>query len=498
MSSSADALAPAGTATGGPEPLEAIANFAVGWSDFPDEVIEAGVRAFLDVFGVAVAGASQEDARGLLNHVWRTYARGPATALGIAEPLVPEAAAYANSVLGHVLDYDDHHDSVGGHPTVVVLPAVVAVAESLGRGAREVLEAYAVGVETMCGLGRCLNHTHYEKGWHPTATLGIFGATAAVARLVGLDVVTTVRALAIAASFASGIKGNFGTAMKPVQVGFAASKAVQAVSLAGLAASANPGVFTGVHSFPTVYNGQPVVDWSPLARLGMDWEVLRPGLVFKLYPCCGSTHAPIDAALRLRAHPAFDPDAIRAIEIRTHPRRLPHIDRPRPTTPTQARFSVQYVVAVACADGAVGPLDFAPDRIADPRLSRLLAVTSVGELEPARQFVPPGRRDCFSASVTVTLESGEQLEGYAPCPRGMDPAEPLATEELEGKFLGCVSAAGAEALGPWLLGSIHSWAAGNLDTATVLRSLRAVSFGGPGAWRDEASVTGHAPGRTWT
>lgn len=477
MSSSVNAMAPAGTTTGERSPLEAIASFAVGWTDFPDAVLDAGRRAFLDVFGVAVAGASHEDAVGLLTHVRRTYARGPATALGLAEPLVPEAAAYANSVLGHVLDFDDHHDSVGGHPTVVVLPAVVAVAEAHGLGAREVLEAYAVGVETMCGLGRCLNHTHYEKGWHPTATLGIFGATAAVARLTGADVATTVRALAIAASFASGIKGNFGTAMKPVQVGFAASKAIQAVSLAGLSASANPGVFLGEHSFPTVYNGHPVEDWSPLDRLGADWEVLRPGLVFKLYPCCGSTHAPIDAALRLRARPGFDIAAdIRAVEIRTHPRRLPHTDRPRPVTSAQGRFSVQYVVARALTDGAVGPGDFTVERIAEPAISRLLDVTSTGHLEPARQIVLPGRRDCFSGAVTVVLASGERLEEYVPCPRGMDPAEPLATAELERKFLACVAEAGGESSGAELIEAIRSWASGTTGTATVLRSLRAASL----------------------
>lgn len=474
--STVHAMSAAGATTGEVSPLEAVATFAVGRTDFPDEVLEAGRRAFLDVFGVAVAGASHEDARGLLSHVRRTYARGPATALGLVEPLVPEAAAYANSVLGHVLDFDDHHDSVGGHPTVVVLPAVVAVAESLGLGAREVLEAYAVGVETMCALGRCLNHTHYEKGWHPTATIGIFGATAAVARLTGADIATTVRALAIAASFASGIKGNFGTAMKPVQVGFAASKAVQAVSLAGLSASANPDVFRGEHSFPTIYNGQPVADWSPLGRLGTDWEVLAPGLVFKLYPCCGSTHAPIDAALALRARPGFDADAVRAVEIRTHPRRLPHTDRPRPVTPAQGRFSVQYVVARALTDGAVGAGDFAVERIAEPSIARLLELTSTGALEPARQTVVPGRRDCFSAAVTVVLATGERMAEYVPCPRGMDPAAPLATAELEGKFLACVAAAGAESLGEELLEAIRSWASGNTATATVLRSLRAASL----------------------
>jgi len=109
----------------------------------------------LDYFGVVSAGARHPDLGPLLQHVSKTYAAGPSTAIGLPTPFVAEAAAYVNAAAGHMHDYDDHHDTVGGHPTVVVLPAALAVGESVGADVDEIVCAYAVGVETMCALGRC-------------------------------------------------------------------------------------------------------------------------------------------------------------------------------------------------------------------------------------------------------------------------------------------------------------------------------------------------------
>ncbi|MGH3625915.1 MAG: MmgE/PrpD family protein, partial [Sciscionella sp.] len=215
-------------------PLRRLAGFSatLGVSDIPGEVLAAAERGVLDLLGVAMAGAVQPDMAALRRYVSQTYACGKATALGLASPMTAEAAAYVNAAAGHVLDFDDCNDALGGHPTVVVLPSVLALAEETGASAREVLAAYVVGVEVEGAIGRCLNLTHYERGWHPTATLGLFGATAAAARILGADVPTTTRAMAIAASMASGIKGNFGTFMKPGQVGAAAAKGVAAARLA--------------------------------------------------------------------------------------------------------------------------------------------------------------------------------------------------------------------------------------------------------------------------
>src|SRR5258706_8113016 len=334
----------------GPEqnPLKALARFAA--IDLPLErrlLMKATSRAIIDFFGMVIAGTVSDETVSIRSYAESTWQSGESTALGMRGNFAPECAAFINGATAHVLDWDDCLEPLGGHPTAVVLPVILALTESGRFSTQEIFESYVAGVEAAAALGRCLNWTHYERGWHPTATLGIFGATIAAARILKLNFETTTRALAIAASLASGIKGNFGTAMKSVQVGLAASKGIMAAKLAAARVSANDGVFEGAHSFPSVFDGTPIVDWSPLQRIGEDWALLSPGLIFKLYPCCGSTHASIDAVLSMRSQFKIDWKRTREIEIGVHPRRLPHVNRPRPKTGLDGKFSLQYTAAVA-------------------------------------------------------------------------------------------------------------------------------------------------------
>lgn len=451
-------------------PLEVLARFAaeVPTSSLPTEVRHAAERGVVDLVGVTIAGAVQEDMVPLLEHVGRTYAAGPATAFGLPGRMTPEAAAYVNGAAGHVLDFDDCNDALGGHPTVVVLPAVLALAEEVGASAADTIAAYVVGVEVAGSMGRCLNMTHYERGWHPTATLGVFGAAAAAARILGADAATTARALAIAASMSSGIKGNFGTFMKPGQVGFATAKGVAAARLAIAGATANTDVFRGGHSFPAVFNGAPV-DWAPLTDLGQQWNIVSPGLVFKLYPCCGSTHAPIDCVLDLHARGEIDPLSVRRIDISVHPRRLPHTNRPRPLDGLQGKFSVQYATAVAATRGAVTVGDFADDRVADPAIGELLAAVHVHELPPEEQVVVPGRLDCFAATVEVVDDRGTH-RASVDAPKGSDPARPVSDADLDTKFVQAAGLAlGADAAA--VLKDLHAWCEGTGSLVDLMATI---------------------------
>lgn len=457
----------------GANPLEVLARFAaeVPTGSLPADVLRAAERGVVDLVGVMIAGAVQADMAPLLAHVARTYAAGNATALGLPGRMTPEAAAYVNAAAGHVLDFDDCNDAIGGHPTVVVLPAVLALAEEVGASAAETIAAYVVGVEVAGSMGRCLNMTHYERGWHPTATLGIFGTAAAAARLLGADAATTARALAVAASMASGIKGNFGTFMKPGQVGFATAKGVAAARLAVAGVTANTDVFRGGHSFPAVYNGAPV-DWAPLADLGRQWNIVSPGLVFKLYPCCGSTHAPIDCVLDLHARGDIDPSSVRRIDISVHPRRLPHTNRPRPSDGLQGKFSVQYATAVAAIRGAVTVADFADDRVTAPDIADLLAEVHVHELLPEEQVVVPGRLDCFAAIVEVVDDRGTH-RASVDAPRGSDPSRPVSDADLDTKFVHAAGLALGEDGAAAVLKDLHAWCEGTgalVDVMTVVHS----------------------------
>jgi hypothetical protein len=214
------------------DPIAAIATFAGALDTLPDCVQRTAELAIIDYLGVAAIGALERDIVPLRQYVASTYSAGAATALGIPSRLAAPGAAYVNGTVGHVLDYDDFHDTAGGHPTVVIMPALLALAEERNAPAAEVVSAYVVGVEVMCALGRALNHTHYERGWHPTATLGILATTAACARLSHLDHEQTARALGIAASFGSGLKGSSGTSMKSTQVGRPEAMSADAIASA--------------------------------------------------------------------------------------------------------------------------------------------------------------------------------------------------------------------------------------------------------------------------
>ena len=456
-------------------PLEAMARFIVGSSagHAPPEVFEAADRGALDMLGCAVLGIREPVMQPLIRYVEETYAAGACTILGAGPGRMPEAAAYANGAAGHVLDFDDCHDALAGHPTVAILPAALALGEMLDASGREVLEAYVTGVEVASVIGRSLHHTHYERGWHPTATLGIFGAAAASARMLGLSVEQTVSALAISASFSSGIKGNFGTFLKPAQVGFAASNGVHAARLAALGVMANPEVFTGGHSYPAVFNSDNDIDWSAVATLGRgDWNMLVPGLVFKLYPCCGSTHAPIDAMLALRAEHGLTADQIESVDIYVHPRRMPHTDRQFPVTSLQAKFSNQYAVAATALHGAPVVSDFDAERVQVPEVQRLLQRTTFQPLTPEEQVILPGRLDCFAAKVAVTTSSGERLEKFLPAMKGSDPANPLATADLEAKFIGNVTESTDADTAKALLASFQSWSAGDRSTVDFMDDFK--------------------------
>jgi 2-methylcitrate dehydratase PrpD len=453
-------------------PLSKLAAFAIeaDVGAIPGDVRTTAIRGVIDLVGVCLGGVAQPDMTPMLQYVASTYAAGSSTALGIASPITAEGSAYANGVSAHVLDFDDCGDAIGGHPTVPVLPAVLALSEELETRPSDALAAYIVGVEVESALGLSMNYEHYERGWHPTATLGIFGATAASARLLGADRTTTEHALAIAASMSSGIKGNFGTLMKSGQVGFATAKGIAAARLAMAGMTANLDVFSCAHSFPAVYNGEESTDWAALEELGKSWRIVSPGLVFKLHPCCGSTHGSIDAMLEMCAHAEIDVPSIKKIEISLHPRRLPHVDRPSPTTGLAAKFSVQYVTTVAALRGAVTLNDFEDHRLYDDDVLALLPSVHVRPFTPEEQPVS-SRIDCFGSIVEVVDANGTHRRSV-PLPHGSDPALPVTDKELDAKFLANATLAIGHDQAGQALQQLRGWCTGTGSLRDFMRFLQ--------------------------
>jgi 2-methylcitrate dehydratase PrpD len=420
---------------------------AVTYDALPDEARHWAKVAILDTVGCILAGAEEPCARIAARVAAAGGASGPCVVFGTTMRVGPLDAAAINGTASHALDYDDCSDTLGGHPSAPILPALFALAETRGTSGRDFIAAYVAGWETETRIARGVNFHHYDKGWHPTATLGVFGAAAACARLLHLSVEQTARALALAATFSSGIKANFGTMTKPLHVGQSARNGLYAALLAAEGFTASPDAIEHRQGFLRVFNGEGNFDPAPIvAEWGQPWDIVDPGLAIKQYPCCGSTHPAIDAMLMLVRENNLTPSMVTKIESQTHPRRFAHTNRPDPRGALDAKFSVQYCLARALVSGAVLIEHFEDGSYDEPEVREVLKRVS-SSAWPAR---PMALSEHFGADVQVTLADGRILTRSVPRPLGRGPTIPLPPALLRGKFINCAQrvlpADGAERL----------------------------------------------------
>jgi 2-methylcitrate dehydratase PrpD len=389
----------------------------------------------LDTVGVTLAGSREEAPRLAARAL--DLADGPSLIFGTPRRAGALDAALVNGTASHVLDFDDCSNTLGGHPSAPVLSALFPLADAIGASGRAFMTAYVVGFEVEARIARAVNFHHYTKGWHPTATLGTFGAAAACAHLMALDAGRTAVALALAASFASGIKANFGTMAKPLHVGHAARSGLLAARLAREGFTANAGsVFEHDQGFLEVFNGAGTYD----ARRALEaWaaplDIVEPGIAIKQYPCCGSTHPAIDAMLDIVARRRIDASDVARVDAWIHARRLKHTDRPQPGSALDAKFSLQYVLARALVDGRVGVGDFEGGRYRDARVQALLPRIHVAPYDDT-QFAADNH---FGGAVRVTLRDGSVHEAKVEQALGRTSGNPVPEQRLRAKFTLCAA-----------------------------------------------------------
>lgn len=410
--------------------LAAVAHFVATHpaSSIPPAALTRARHALIDVLGVTLAGSIEPVSKIIAQHVSAT-SRGNATVFAGGARVSAADAALANATAGHALDFDDSNFVLGGHPSVAIMPALLAVAEEHGGSGRDILEAYVIGFEVATRLATAVHYEHYEKGWHPTATLGIFGATASVARLMHLNESQVLHALALTASMASGVKANFGSMAKPLQVGHACNKGVLCAQLAAAGLTANPAALEGKQGFFEVYNGAGHYRAEAMSAFGDELEIMRSGLKFKKFPSCGSTHAPIDAALDLRREQPLNAGDVESITIAMNQRRITHVNRPNVTNGLEGKFSIQYTLAAALADGAISLRHFNEASVARADLQNLVArVKPVG--------VPGLESLSQQCELTVTLKDGSTRSVKRADAEGRSSDE--FVRYLEPKFVDCV------------------------------------------------------------
>lgn len=407
----------------------------------PPDTFRWAKDAIADMIGCALLGApTATTTRAIASGM---DAPGPALVLGRRLRLGLLEAAFVNATSGHALDYDDTSKSMSGHPTVIIVPAILGLAETRGATGAQFLDAYVTGVELATRFARGVNFFHYEKGWHPTATLGIFGATAAAARLLGLDAERTAHALAMAASLAAGVKANFGTETKPVHAGLTARNALYAALMAEGGTTASPVAFEHPQGFLEVLNGKGNYD---IDRMLPDWgnppDLLSPGISIKKYPCVYSVHGAVDAAIILHDRDRPASADIAGVTVRMHRRRmLPHVQNPA-TSALNAKFSLPYAVARGLVDGAVSLEHFEDGALHDPEITRIMGLV---RMEPHSDDA-----NDYGGEVEVELASGRRLRAAVASPLGRGPEAPLKPGMLRAKFTDCagrsLSADGAQAI----------------------------------------------------
>jgi 2-methylcitrate dehydratase PrpD len=407
---------------------------AMRYQDLPEQAIQWAKIGILDTVAVTLAGSVEDCVRILQGVAGVGAAAGPSLVFGGDRRVPTLDAALINGTAAHALDFDDVAESIGGHPSVPLVPAIMALGEQVGASGKDAILAYVVGFETESRIARAVHPYHYDRGWHPTTTIGVFGTVAAAATLLKLSEAATATALNLGASLAAGVKANFGTMTKPLHVGHCARSGVLAALLAKGGFTAGADAFEHPQGYFNVFNGAGTYDAAKIFEHWADpLDIIDPGFGLKQYPCCGSTHPAIDAMLKLRHEHEVKADDVTAIEVLTNPRRLPHTDKPEPKNGLEGKFSMQYVTVRALVDGRVTFGHFEDTAVRDPRIRTLLQLVRVG----AHPDMAAESDEQFAAEVIVTTRAGKKLSARVPhriC-RGL--ANPMNHEELWAKFEDC-------------------------------------------------------------
>lgn len=371
----------------------------LAWNDLPDDLVERTKQCLLDWFAVTIPGAQDELTGILVREAIEDGAKGPATLVGRAEKTLPSTAALINGAASHALDYDDVNFAMGGHPTVTVVPALLALGEQMKASGRLFIESFVAGYETSGRIGRLVAPSHYTKGFHVTGTVGSFSATAAAGRMLGLTDRQLAVAFGIAATQAAGLKANFGTMCKPLHAGTASEHGLRAARLALRGFTARDDSLECDQGFASSQSDHLEVD-TALGEPPQGWH-LRNNL-FKYHAACYLTHAPIECAKEIRLKSNFPPERVKKILLRidSGADKVCNIESPR--TGLEAKFSLRQTVAMALTGVDTANLESYSDAVTQEPKIRALRDKMAIEFKP--------RWAHSVAEMAIELDDGTMLE----------------------------------------------------------------------------------------
>jgi 2-methylcitrate dehydratase PrpD len=371
----------------------------LAWRDLPEDLLERTKQCLLDWFAVTVPGAQEELTDILVREAMEDGAKGPASLVGRREKVLPSTAALINGAASHALDYDDVNFAMGGHPTVTVVPALLALGEQIKASGHLFVESFVAGYETSGRIGRLVAPNHYQRGFHVTGTVGSFSATAAAGRMLGLGEQQLAVAFGIAATQAAGLKSNFGTMCKPLHAGTASEHGLRAARLAAKGFTARGDSLECDQGFASSQSD----NFDAKTALGeppQGWH-LRNNL-FKYHAACYMTHAPIECAKEIRLKSNFPPERVKKIVLRLDAAADKVCNIANPTTGLEAKFSLRQTVAMALTGVDTAALD-----------SYNAAVTQEPRIKALRDKLEIDFRTNWAHSVAemaIQLDDGTTLE----------------------------------------------------------------------------------------
>ena len=416
---------------------EEIAKFIaeISYKQLPTAAIEASKMAILDCLGVALAGCEEISGKIISQYVKDT-GKPEAGVIGGGFKTSIDQAAWVNGTKAHALDYDDYFvpdHLTPYHPTVAILPAVLAVGEKYHLSGKDVLLAYITGFEVEARIAMACAKQQYDLGWHTTSTLGSIGAAAATAKMLKLDKEKTRVALGIASSLSGGLRKNFGTMTKPLHAGNAARNGVVAAILAQNGFTADRNILDSPLSFGEVLGGEAE---HKVARMDQgirtEFYIVSPGIAFKPYPSCAYSHWAIDAALELKREAASVPNNIVEIECRTSSGLLHILIYSHPKTALEGKFSLEFCVAIALIDGEVSLKQFTDEKVKDSAVQQLMK--KIKYVHPPEMGA--GLVD-LRGELVVRFQNGKVYSRKVDIAKG-DPKNPLNREEMNNKYRDCV------------------------------------------------------------
>ncbi len=407
------------------------------YEDIPEDVIALGKKTLLDGFGLALAGSASVIGPRIRQYIETVgYADGKASIIGTSAKAPARFAALANGISIHADDYDDTGSAL--HVAAPVLPAAFALCELGRRNGKDLMLAFHTGVEVENKIGDAISPRHNADGFHTTGTVGTFGSTAACAKLRGLAAKQTAYALGVAASEASGVRDNFGSMTKPLHAGRAAENGLVAADLVALGWTAAQDVLEAPLGFFQAAGGG--FDPSLIAnRLGHPWMFASPGDLIKRFPC-GTIQQPVmDETLRLIGQNKISASDVESVEVGGNQSNLNTLFQHHPMTGLQAKFSMEYAVAILLVEGKAGLTQFTDAVVQRPEVQDMVRRVRF-YADPQFDKRGSGNGDfqavlIESSIIKIHMKDGKTISGRTKAAKG-SPENPMSYDEVADKFRG--------------------------------------------------------------